>query len=179
MSIPPAAANGNPIAFVDVAIGGQQVGRMQFELFADRLPKTCENFLKLCTGEVARGHRPLGYKGAQFHRVVRNFIAQGGDIANHDGTGATTVWGTRFFADEGFYFNHDRAGMLSMANSGPNTNGSQFLVTLGPSHDLDHKHVCFGQLVDGLHVLRAIEAVHTNASSKPILPVQIAECGEM
>lgn len=170
----------NPVAFLDISIGGQQIGRMKFELFANDLPRTCENFLKFCTGETkGPTGRPQGYKGAQFHRVIRNFMIQGGDFQRGDGLGSTTIWGTRTFADEGFPYKHDQPGMLSMANSGKDTNGSQFFVTCAATPMLDHKHICFGRLIDGMKVLRHVENVHTDASNRPILPVVISECGEM
>lgn len=170
----------NPVAFVDISVGGRPIGRMMFELFTHALPKTAENFLKFCTGEtIGPNGRPQGYKAAPFHRIVRGFIAQGGDFVKGTGDGSTTIWGHRTFPDEGFPFKHDQAGLLSMANTGKDSNGCQFYITFAAAPMLDHKHVCFGRLVKGQEVLRQLENIHTDASNRPMLPTVIVECGEM
>ena len=112
------AAQPNPIVFFDVAIGGEPLGRIKIELFADTVPRTAENFRQFCTGET-KNHlgRPQGYKGSKFHRVIKEFMIQGGDFLNGDGTGSATIYGTKSFADENFEFRHDTAGLLSMAVS--------------------------------------------------------------
>ncbi|CAG8537608.1 5118_t:CDS:2 [Paraglomus brasilianum] len=116
----------NPIVFFDISIGGQPAGRMKMELFADVAPKTAENFRQFCTGEYKRNGVPQGYKGAQFHRVIHGFMVQGGDFVKGDGTGSMSIFGDRF-PDENFDLKHTGSGLLSMANSGPNTNGCQVI----------------------------------------------------
>uniref|UniRef100_A0A1I8F892 peptidylprolyl isomerase n=1 Tax=Macrostomum lignano TaxID=282301 RepID=A0A1I8F892_9PLAT len=118
----------NPVVFFDITVGGQEIGRMQFELFADVVPKTAENFRQFCTGEFCKDGVPLGYKGSAFHRVIKGFMAQGGDFINGDGTGVCSIYGGPF-GDENFSCTHSCAGMLSMANSGPHSNGCQFFIT--------------------------------------------------
>ncbi|KIW04106.1 peptidyl-prolyl cis-trans isomerase H, variant 1 [Verruconis gallopava] len=151
------------------------------ELFADVTPKTAENFRQFCTGESkdARG-RPQGYKGCKFHRVIKDFMIQGGDFLNGDGTGSTCIYGTNKFADENFNLKHDQPGLLSMANSGPNTNGCQFFITTVPTPFLNNKHVVFGKVVDGMDVVRKIENTRTTKpNDRPAQDVVIAQCGEM
>uniref|UniRef100_I3J129 Peptidyl-prolyl cis-trans isomerase n=1 Tax=Oreochromis niloticus TaxID=8128 RepID=I3J129_ORENI len=175
----------NPVVFFDITIGGQDVGRMKFELFADVVPKTAENFRK--------DGVPIGYKGCTFHRVIKDFMIQGGDFVNGDGTGICSIYRGPF-ADENFRIKHSAAGLLSMANSGPGTNGCQFFITCTKCDWLDGKHVVFGKLVDGLLVMRKIEVrtylpyksilpyffnVSTGPNNKPKLPIIIAQCGEM
>jgi len=149
------------------------------ELHADSVPRTAENFRQFCTGEH-KNHlgRPQGYKGARFHRVIKDFMVQGGDFVNGDGTGSATIYGTRSFADEGFKGKHDGMGVLSMANSGPNTNGCQFFILTAPAPHLNGKHVVFGRVVDGLDVVRKIENVRTR-DERPVQEVVVAQCGEM
>ncbi|KAJ1645047.1 Peptidyl-prolyl cis-trans isomerase-like 1 [Coemansia erecta] len=168
----------NPIVFFDIKIGGEDAGRIKMELFADRVPKTAENFRQLCTGEYRINGVPQGYKNSPFHRIIPGFMAQGGDFVKGNGTGRLSIYGDKF-ADENFDLKHTGPGILSMANSGPNTNGCQFFLTLVETPWLDNKHVVFGKLVDGLLTLRKIENVPTGPDSKPKLPVIIAECGEM
>ena len=142
-------------AWLDVAIGGRPAQRITFELYSDVLPRTCENFRALCAGD--RGAR-LTYAGSTFHRVIRNFMIQGGDFTRGDGTGGESVYGEKF-ADEGFPHKHDAAHVLSMANAGPDTNGSQFFVTLRATPHLDGKHVVFGRVAAGGDVVDAIARV--------------------
>ncbi|RDA88894.1 hypothetical protein CP532_5411 [Ophiocordyceps camponoti-leonardi (nom. inval.)] len=175
-------ASGNPLVFFDITIGGEPLGRITFELFKDVVPKTAENFRQFCTGESKDSvGRPQGYKGCKFHRIIPNFMCQGGDFLRGDGSGSTTIWGFRSFADENFTLKHDRPGLLSMANSGPNTNGSQFFITTVPTPFLDNKHVVFGSVVDGMDVVKKMEATKTGYKAKdvPNLDVVIALCGEM
>ena len=167
-----------PIVFVDVSIGGHDVGRMKMELFADVVPKTAENFRQLCTGELRKDGVPQGYKNATFHRIIKDFMIQGGDFVKGDGTGNASIYGPNF-ADENFKLKHDGPGLLSMANSGTNTNGCQFFITCAKCDFLDGKHVVFGRVIDGLLVMRKIENVPTGANNKPRLPVVITQCGEM
>ncbi|KAI4376001.1 hypothetical protein MLD38_013803 [Melastoma candidum] len=167
--------------FLDVSIGGELEGRIVVELFVDVVPKTAENFRALCTGEKGLGPStgvPLHYKGVRFHRVIRGFMVQGGDTSAGDGTGGESIYGSKF-EDENFELRHERKGMLSMANSGPNTNGSQFFITTTRTSHLDGKHVVFGKVIKGMGVVRAIEHVTTDSRDCPTLDVVIADCGEI
>ncbi|KAK3501241.1 putative U-snRNP-associated cyclophilin [Neurospora crassa] len=175
-------ASGNPLVFFDITLGGEPLGRITFELFKDVVPKTAENFRQFCTGESKNSlGRPQGYKGSKFHRIIPNFMCQGGDFLNGDGTGSTCIYGTKSFADENFLLKHDTPGLLSMANAGPNTNGSQFFITTVPTPFLDGKHVVFGKVVDGMDVVKKMENTKTGYRGKdvPNLDVVIAQCGEM
>jgi cyclophilin family peptidyl-prolyl cis-trans isomerase len=166
----------NPHVYFDISIGGQKQGRIVFELFADVVPKTAENFRCLCTGELTYKHPKLHYKRGIFHRIIRGFMAQGGDTTHFDGTGGISIYGSSF-RDENFSLRHDRRGLLSMANAGPNTNGSQFFITFKEALHLDGKHVVFGRIVSGMEVLKQIEQVPTNYNDKPTLPIVITNCG--
>ncbi|KAH9915576.1 cyclophilin-like domain-containing protein [Epithele typhae] len=166
-----------PIVFMDINIGETPAGRLKLELFSDIVPKTAENFRQLCTGEYRVNARAQGYKGATFHRVP-NFMCQGGDFLKHDGTGSFSIYGDKF-PDENFKEKHTGPGLLSMANSGPNTNGCQFFITTAKCDFLDGKHVVFGRVIDGMLTLRKIENVATGPNNRPKLTVKIVECGEM
>eukprot|EP00286_Rhodomonas_abbreviata_P007561 CAMPEP_0181324498 /NCGR_PEP_ID=MMETSP1101-20121128/20394_1 /TAXON_ID=46948 /ORGANISM="Rhodomonas abbreviata, Strain Caron Lab Isolate" /LENGTH=174 /DNA_ID=CAMNT_0023432683 /DNA_START=18 /DNA_END=542 /DNA_ORIENTATION=- len=172
----------NPQVFMDISIGGAPAGRMTFELYADVVPKTAENFRALCTGEKGTGNsgKPLHYKGCVFHRIIKDFMCQGGDFTRGDGTGGESIYGNKF-ADESFAGKagiHTGAGTLSMANAGPNTNGSQFFICTVKTSWLDGKHVVFGKLVDGMDVLQKMEAAGSSsgATSKP---VKVEDCGQL
>lgn len=170
----------NPLVFFDVDIGGERVGRIVLELFADVVPKTAENFRALCTGEKGIGPttgKPLHFKGCPFHRIIKKFMIQGGDFSNQDGTGGESIYGEKF-EDENFYYKHDQEGLLSMANAGSNTNGSQFFITTVPTPHLDGKHVVFGQVIKGMGVARMLENVEVKGE-KPAELCVIAECGEL
>ncbi|KXL41990.1 hypothetical protein M433DRAFT_74190 [Acidomyces richmondensis BFW] len=175
-----APAQPNPVVFFDITLGGEPLGRIKMELFNDVVPRTAENFRQFCTGET-KNHlgKPQGYKGCKFHRVIKDFMVQGGDFLNGDGTGSATIYGTKVFQDENFKLGHDTAGLLSMANSGPNTNGCQFFITCAPTPFLNGKHVVFGKVIDGMDVVRKIENVRTVRNDVPSQPVVIAQCGEM
>ncbi|XP_063725812.1 peptidyl-prolyl cis-trans isomerase H-like [Symsagittifera roscoffensis] len=169
----------NPIVFMDIKIGGNDVGRLKMELFADLVPKTAENFRQLCTGEYRKDGLPRGYKGSVFHRVIKDFMVQGGDFVKGDGTGLESIYGLSF-ADENLgAAKHEGPGILSMANSGPHSNGCQFFITCTKCEFLDGKHVVFGKVLDGLLVVRKIENVPTGPNNKPKLPIEIAQCGEL
>jgi len=169
----------NPVVFFDVQIGSLDAGRVKMELFADVCPRTCENFRQLCTGEFRKSGQPLGYKNCKFHRVIKGFMIQGGDFLKGDGTGCMSIYGSRF-EDENFEAKHTGPGLLSMANSGPGSNGCQFFITCGKCEWLDGKHVVFGRVLgDGLLVVRKAENVQCGPNNKPRLDVTISECGEM
>ncbi|KAI0391465.1 putative U-snRNP-associated cyclophilin [Xylariaceae sp. FL0594] len=174
-------ASGNPLVFFDITIGGEPLGRITFELFKDVTPRTAENFRQFATGEArnARG-QPHGYKGSKFHRIIPNFMCQGGDFINGNGTGSASIYGSKF-ADENFTLKHDKAGLLSMANSGPNTNGCQFFITTTPTPHLNGKHVVFGKVVSGMDVVQKMERTKTGRRGRdtPDLDVVIAQCGEL
>jgi len=170
----------NPVVFFDISIGGMPAGRMKFELYADRVPRTAENFRQFCTGEHkdAQG-RPMGYKGCAFHRVIHGFMIQGGDFLNGDGTGSISIYGGQF-ADENFDVKHTSPGLLSMANSGKNTNGCQFFITCARTEFLDNKHVVFGRIMggEGHAILKKIENLPTDEADRPRMKVEITQCGE-
>ena len=165
--------------FFDVTIGGQAAGRIVFKLYNDKLPKTCENFRCLCTGEKGTGKagKPLSYKGCPFHRIIPEFMIQGGDFTNKNGTGGESIYG-RKFNDEGFPVRHTKPGLLSMANAGPNTNGSQFFITTVPCPWLDGKHVVFGEVIEGMDVVKKLESCgsQSGATSKACA---ISDCGQL
>ncbi|KAL1638482.1 peptidyl-prolyl cis-trans isomerase cpr6 [Neofusicoccum ribis] len=168
--------------FFDIQIGNQPAGRVAFELYNDIVPKTAENFRALCTGEKGEGKngKPLHFKGSGFHRVIKQFMIQGGDFTAGNGTGGESIYGEKF-EDENFDLKHEKPFLLSMANAGPGTNGSQFFVTTVPTPHLDGKHVVFGEVINGKSVVRQIENLPTAAQDKPVpdkFPV-IADCGEL
>lgn len=164
----------NPKVAMDVTIGGEPAGTITVELFADAVPKTAENFRALCTGEKAED---LKYAGSPFHRIIPGFMVQGGDFTNGNGTGGKSIYGEKF-ADENFDLKHTAAGTLSMANSGPDTNGSQFFITVAATPWLDGRHVVFGKVVDGMDVLSAIEAQGSESGS-PQSDVTLTACRQL
>ncbi|CAK7564693.1 MAG: cytochrome P450 monooxygenase 41 [Sporothrix epigloea] len=169
-----------PYVFFDINIGNKPAGRIVFELFSDIVPKTAENFRALCAGDkgTTKDGKPLHFKGSIFHRVIKQFMIQGGDFTAANGTGGASIYGEKF-ADENFQLKHDRPFLLSMANAGPDTNGSQFFVTTVSTPHLDNKHVVFGQVVSGKAVVRKIENSPTDSGDKPTKDVVIADCGEL
>ncbi len=169
----------NPRVALDVSIGDQPAGTITIELFADVVPKTAENFRALCTGEKGKGQsgKDLTYAGSPFHRIIPEFMIQGGDFTRGNGTGGESIYGEKF-ADENFTLKHTEAGMLSMANAGPNSNGSQFFITVAATPWLDGKHVVFGKVVDGMDVVKAVEA-QGSRSGQPKQPVTLTACRQL
>jgi len=165
--------------FMDVSIGGTKAGRMVFSLYDDVVPKTAENFRRLCIGDKisTRSGKPLAFKGSSFHRVIPGFMAQGGDFTAGNGTGGESIYGEKF-ADENFIKKHAGPGDLSMANAGTNTNGSQFFICFEKTSWLDNKHVVFGKLIEGNEVLKQIEKAGSQSGrvSKTVL---IEDCGKL
>lgn len=165
--------------FFDVKIGDKEPQRIVMGLFGDTVPKTSENFRALCTGEKGDGNsgKPLHYKGSVFHRVIPQFMLQGGDFTNGNGTGGESIYGEKF-ADENFKLKHTKPGLLSMANAGPNTNGSQFFITTIKTDWLDGRHVVFGKVIDGMDTVKAVEAVGSR-SGRTSEKVTIVDSGEL
>jgi peptidyl-prolyl isomerase H (cyclophilin H) len=172
----------NPVVFLDISLGGHDVGRVKIELFADVVPRTAENFRQFCTGEYRINDVPQGYKNCAFHRVIKDFMIQGGDFVKGDGTGAMCIYDSLpHFDDENFKLKHTGPGILSMANSGENKNGSQFFITTVAADWLDNKHVVFGQVLDSqsMKTVTVAENVSVGPNNRPTVPVVISECGQM
>jgi len=156
--------------FFDITIGGQQAGRIVFRLYDEVVPRTARNFRELATGQNG-----FGYAGSGFHRVIPQFMLQGGDFTRHNGTGGKSIYGEKF-ADENFSIRHEKPGLLSMANAGPNTNGSQFFITTVVTGWLDGKHCVFGEVIEGFDLVKKIESLGSQ-SGTPRTTITIANSG--
>ncbi|RKP15158.1 peptidyl-prolyl cis-trans isomerase D [Piptocephalis cylindrospora] len=171
----------NPRCYFDLEHDGCPEGRIVFELFANIVPKTAENFRALCTGEKGKtsSGKDLTYKGSSFHRIIKGFMLQGGDFTAGNGTGGESIYGEKFDDEDLESLKHDEPFLLSMANAGPNTNGSQFFITTVPTPHLDGKHVVFGKVLKGKDIIRAAESTETSSDDRPKAPWIIAHCGEL
>lgn len=156
--------------FFDISAGGSPIGKITFQLYDDKVPKTAKNFYELC-----KARNGSTYRNCLFHRVIPGFMLQGGDFTHHNGMGGQSIYGPRF-EDENFIYKHDKPGLLSMANAGPNTNGSQFFITTVATPWLDGKHVVFGEVEGGMDVVKQIEQLGST-SGKPRVKVAIEDCG--
>jgi cyclophilin family peptidyl-prolyl cis-trans isomerase len=156
----------NPKVFIEYSINKRVIGSIIIKLYKDKVPKTVNNFIELIKSK---------YKGTSMHRIIPGFMIQGGDYERGNGTGGSSIYG-KYFEDENFIYKHDKPGLLSMANSGPNTNGSQFFITLDAQPHLDHKHVVFGEVIKNIDLLYEIEKYGTEDGT-PRTNIMISDCG--
>ena len=166
--------------FFDIEIDGETTGRIVFGLFGNVVPKTVKNFATLCDGSAGVGNagKPLHFQGSSFHRIIPGFMAQGGDFTARNGTGGESIYGNKF-ADENFTLKHKKPFLLSMANAGPNTNGSQFFICYRDTPHLDNKHTIYGRVINGWDICEKAESVKTGQQDVPEKPIQIVDCGEL
>eukprot|EP01084_Bolivina_argentea_P217707 369574_1 len=173
--------NVNPRCYIDFKQGNERLGRIIIELFADIVPRTAHNFISLCKGEssvmINNRKTRLYYKNSIVHRVIKGFMLQMGDFTRGDGTGGISIYG-KHFDDENFKIKHNKY-YLSMANAGPQTNGSQFFICTANCDHLNKKHVVFGKVVDGTDIVDALESVETNSKDKPLVPIIVSKCGQL
>ncbi|KAG5175271.1 cyclophilin-like domain-containing protein [Tribonema minus] len=163
-------------AYVEIAIAGENIGKVEFELASDLLPVTCKNFLQLCTGAATGPDgAPLTYKGTPIHTLAKGVGLMGGDVEGGNGKKSHSGLGKRYFRDEGFFIPHSSEGLLTMANSGIDTNGSQFYVTIGPAPHMDGRSVAFGRVVGGMDVVRRVFGLFS-VKAKPVSKVVITDC---
>jgi peptidyl-prolyl cis-trans isomerase B (cyclophilin B) len=165
----------NSQPYFDIKIGDENVGRIIFQLFDEEVPKTCRNFRYLSSYGIFNKNNP-SYENTKFHRVIKDFMLQGGDITRGDGSGGYSIYGEHF-DDENFNLTHNQPGMLSMANAGPNTNSSQFFITTKKTPWLDNKHVVFGIITSGFDIVKKIEEIETDEKDRPLKEVEIIKCG--
>jgi cyclophilin family peptidyl-prolyl cis-trans isomerase len=158
----------NNLVFFDIGINNKKIGKIVIKLFDSIVPYTCKNFKELCISKK--------YKGSPFHRIIKDFMIQGGDFTRGNGTGGMSIYGEKF-EDENFDIPHDRPYLLSMANSGPNTNGSQFFITTSETPHLDGKHVVFGEIIKGFELIDKLNAIETDENDRPVYNVIIMNCG--
>lgn len=170
----------NPRVYFDISIGKAEKGTIVFELFKNIVPRTAENFRQLCTGEAGRGSsgKMLHYQNSMFHRVIDGFMAQGGDFTKFNGTGGESIYGKKF-ADEKFTLQHNEKYLLSMANAGPNSNGSQFFILFEPAAHLNGKHVVFGRVERGQNIIEMMRRTPCDQSDKPRQQIKVTKCGQM
>lgn len=166
----------NLYPYFDISINNYPEGRIIFQLFDEDVPKTCLNFRYLCSHGFNENKNKPAFQNSSFHRIIKDFMIQGGDFTNGDGTGGMSIYGKKF-EDENFNLQHNQPGLLSMANSGPNTNGSQFFITLKETPWLDNKHVVFGIVMKGFDIVKKIEDLDTTENDKPVYNVEIVNCG--
>lgn len=164
--------------FFDIMIGDKNEGRVIFQLFDEDAPRTCLNFRHLCGRNILNNSKKPSYQGVQFHRIIPNFMIQGGDITRGDGTGGVSIYGDQF-EDENLGAQHNQPGLLSMANAGPNTNGSQFFITTTETPHLDGKHTIFGIVLKGMDIIRKMESMETDENDRPKIPCRILKSGFM
>nr|AAZ66132.1 cyclophilin [Sterkiella histriomuscorum]AAZ66134.1 cyclophilin [Sterkiella histriomuscorum] len=181
MQISEASTPSNPRVFFEIEIGGKPQGKIVMELFKNVTPRTAENFRQLCTGESGKrssNGKVLSFKNSVFHRVIREFMMQGGDFTAFNGSGGESIYG-RTFPDENFKLKHTQKGLLSMANAGKNTNGSQFFITYAVTPHLNGKHCVFGKVESGYDICQKIERLRCDRNDKPQEKVVIVNCGEV